>query len=406
MKIFIMNAHWNNRGDEAAVRAMIDELLREIPDARITVHIWVSRKVYQFPYKSKNVKYIYETYKAMKEAVFFRLLFGCFIKCSFPADAEFCHALKEADLVIYAPGGADISDNNLKIEMNNLIRLLYAKRLKKPYLFYAPSMGPFQIRWRNLIRRYVLKHSQLICVREPLSAGYIKDLRIKNDVYVTLDSAFQNDINSEECAKILEADQKLNLFLNNHDKIIGITITDLMWSVLYKNDRKLSVTIRDTFKRFIQEMIQQGYSILFIPQLFGEQNDSRYMKSFTKDNCFVLSDRYDCFFQQYLISRLYCVIGMRYHSNIFAAKMGTPFISISYQEKMRGFMKKEKLESYCLDIHELSFARLTEKFNLLDSNYQDYKQYLKDNRGKLKAEAQRTTRYVCKYINEGNLRNL
>ena len=44
----------------------------------------------------------------------------------------------------------------------------------------------------------------------------------------------------------------------------------------------------------------------------------------------------------------YAIIGMRYHSNIFSAKAGTPFISISYEQKMAGFMNKMNLEKYCI----------------------------------------------------------
>lgn len=64
---------------------------------------------------------------------------------------------------------------------------------------------------------------------------------------------------------------------------------------------------------------------------------------FDEDNYFVIcsdDEKYDTYFQQYVIGCMYAVIGMRYHSNIFSAKMGTPFISISYEQKMQGFMKK------------------------------------------------------------------
>ena len=37
MKIVIINCHWDNRGDEAAIRAMIDELRVKYPSADIYV---------------------------------------------------------------------------------------------------------------------------------------------------------------------------------------------------------------------------------------------------------------------------------------------------------------------------------------------------------------------------------
>lgn len=39
MNIFVIHAHTANRGDEAAVKAMIDEILRAKPDTKITIAI-------------------------------------------------------------------------------------------------------------------------------------------------------------------------------------------------------------------------------------------------------------------------------------------------------------------------------------------------------------------------------
>ena len=51
MKIFIINAHWYNRGDEAALRAMVDELVLTYPNAEIKIHMIGSGEF--FPYKGK-----------------------------------------------------------------------------------------------------------------------------------------------------------------------------------------------------------------------------------------------------------------------------------------------------------------------------------------------------------------
>ena len=96
---------------------------------------------------------------------------------------------------------------------------------------------------------------------------------------------------------------------------------------------------------------------------------------FDEENYFVIcsdDEKYDTYFQQYVIGCMYAVIGMRYHSNIFSAKMGTPFISISYEQKMQGFMKKKK-------------------FSILTDNYDEYKKYLISVHEKMKKESYETT---------------
>jgi len=89
-------------------------------------------------------------------------------------------------------------------------------------------------------------------------------------------------------------------------------------------------------------------------------------------------DTYDTYFQQYIISKLYAVEGMRYHSNIFSAKVGTPFIPVVYEEKMEGFIDMAGLNEYSISLDELSFEKLEEKFEKLNSNYDEVKKMFKD----------------------------
>ena len=129
------------------------------------------------------------------------------------------------------------------------------------------------------------------------------------------------------------------------------------------------------------------------------------MSDFSIENCFVVDDNYDCYFQQYLISKLYAVVGMRYHSNIFSAKMGTPFVSVAYEQKMKGFMKKIQQEKYCIDISDLSFELLKDKFEILVKNYVDYKNLLMEQREYRRLESYKTTELVTKLIAELNIKN-
>lgn len=56
----------------------------------------------------------------------------------------------------------------------------------------------------------------------------------------------------------------------------------------------------------------------------------------------------------------------------FSAKQLTPFISITYEQKMLGFMKESGLEEYCIDVNELNADILWKKFNHLVENYNEY----------------------------------
>ena len=54
MNILVINAHWNNRGDESAIRAMTDRLLERYPDSKIKIHS--DFNFLQFPLNDKRIE--------------------------------------------------------------------------------------------------------------------------------------------------------------------------------------------------------------------------------------------------------------------------------------------------------------------------------------------------------------
>lgn len=400
MKIVIINCHWDNRGDEAAIRAMIDELQIKYPAA----DIYVQRALGEFGNfpQNEHVKVLPPfPIGGKKRRIQEQISIETKGKINLTSGAKaFYKAINGADIVLHAPGGPSIGDIYLPQETIKLRRLLAIKKAGVPYAFYAPSMGPFKNAERNPVRKEILEGAALICLREDISEKMVKEFVPSTHPVVTLDSAFQHDINIEENKKRLNEYTELRDFISDGQNVIGITITDLQWNLLYKGDGKTKENIRKTFTAFIQKITGEGYKVLFIPQLFGEANDYDYMKSFAIQNCYVMSDKDDCYFQQFIISKIKAVVGMRYHSNIFSAKMGTPFVSVSYEQKMQGFMKKAGLLEYCLPIRELSANNLSDKFENMMGNYDEYKNILRIKKGEFKKESSKTTELVCQVLNQ------
>lgn len=400
MKIVIINCHWDNRGDEAAIRAMIDELRVKYPSA----DIYVQRALGEFGSfpENEHVKVLPPfPIGGKKRRIQEQISIETKGKINLTSGAKaFYKAINGADIVLHAPGGPSIGDIYMPQETIKLRRLLAVKKAGVPYAFYAPSMGPFKNAERNPVRKEILEGASLICLREDISAKMVKEFVPLTNPIVTLDSAFQHDIDINENEKKFNEYTELRDFVGNGQNVIGITITDLQWNSLYKGDGKTKENIRETFTEFIKKITGVGYKVLFIPQLFSEANDYVYMKSFAIQNCYVMSDKYDCYFQQFIISKIKAVVGMRYHSNIFSAKMGTPFVSVSYEQKMQGFMKKAGLWEYCLPISELSANSLSNKFEGMMSNYDEYKSLLAIKKAEFKKESSKTTELVCQILNK------
>lgn len=194
--------------------------------------------------------------------------------------------------------------------------------------------------------------------------------------------------------------QELIEFLGDK-KVVGVTITDLLWHPIHSKNEHLQEQIKTSFTALLENITSKGYKVIFIPQLFELGNDYALMEKYCiNSNCLVLSDQYDTYFQQFLISKLYAVVGMRYHSNIFSAKMGIPFVSVSYEQKMKGFMKKIDLLDYCIDIKELSGNKLIDRFNALEKNQNELRKYLSDKALELKFLSHKTIDIIEKSIDE------
>lgn len=401
MNILILHAHTANRGDEAAVKAMIDELLVVEPNLGIT--ICINGNTF-YPNMPPNVRQIGRMPKLHSKIalVEFYLFYATNGKlCFSSACKEFKKVLKSADLILHAPGGPSIGDIYSGVENLYLLRLDLARKLGIPYMFYAPSMGPFKSEQHNSLRRKVLLSAQKIILRDPISVEYLKDFLPEIKVDQAMDSALQHDINISENKAKYEGYSELRDFIENHKKCIGITITDLKWHPKHKLTNIVNI-IPKTFQKFIDKKIEEGYGIVYIPQLYGANDDTTLMCGFMRENHTFMIDasqeQYDSYFQQYVIGKLYAVVGMRYHSNIFSAKMGTPFVSVSYEQKMKGFMKSIGLEEYCLDIKELSENKLNNKFSALVNSYDDYKGQLEEKHEFLKQESYKSTKAVFQIL--------
>lgn len=382
--ILIINAHWNNRGDEAALRSLIDSLLEQGHTIKVQIQ---SPTVKRFPYK--NVEYTSE-YPRLRTLPGFLISIWTGFHVVPSSGKRLIEMMKEADLIIHAPGGPSIGDIYGIKEYNYLYKFIAAQKMGKPYVFCAPSAGPFKKNFRNGLRRKVYRNANAIILREQISQGFLNELLPDNKSVVTCDMALRNDIDLVSEEKKLNANAELKTFIES-GKVVGITITDLLWHPIHSKNEKLQDAIKNSFTAFLKYLTDNGYKTIFIPQLFGTGNDYKLMSKYCiNDQCYVLSDQYDTYFQQYLISKLYAVVGMRYHSNIFSAKMNTPFISISYEQKMKGFVKKIDLMDYCIDINELSKQSIVEKFKMLEENRDSYKEYLTGKSKEMKVLAQQT----------------
>lgn len=375
MHIVIVNAHWNNRGDEAAHRALWEELQHIYPKCRITVMFKDRKTISWFP-ELENVNYFSCQFNAASWDIWLTALtLGVLGKDRLLKKAV--QTLRTADLIIYPPGGSVINDRFFwSKQMEYLLPFICARFYRTPMFVAAPSIGPFTKR-RN-IRTWLLKTPKVFCVRESISKRYLEHIGIRKNIHVTMDLAFMNRVDIEDNKRKLADYPDMETFLQKHEKTIGMTISDFKWHVKHGENRDLKQRLESSFQQMIDYLTDREFGVLLIPQLFGNQNDVTLLKTFSKnEHVMVMSDEPDAHFQQYIISKLYAVVGMRYHCNIFAAKAGTPFIAVTYEEKMSGFLDMAGLQDYSIPLEEVSKERLLSRFHVMENNYEDLREKLK-----------------------------
>lgn len=411
LNILIINAHWNNRGDEAAIRAMIDSFRSNLPINNMKI-MMISQNVTQFPYADIELVDLYPSYKKKISSILaygadlFLTLFT-FGNIAFTKQGkEYIRAVNDTDVVIHAPGGPSIGDlycgKYCHIETSYLHRLLIPILKSKPIFFYAPSMGPFSGILRNNIRKFVLKRANGLIVREEISSKYLKE-QLGLDSYVTIDSALQNDIQGDYINKYDNISEILDIIEN--EKVVGMTITDLKWHPVYRSYNGLHEKIMHALSDLISHLIDKGYVLLLIPQLFGEQEDREkplleHLHRINEEKIFIFPSNVDSYGQQAIISKLFCIIGMRYHPNIFAAKGNVPSICIYYEHKAKGFMEKLGLRNLVINVEDISASRIIEKFTYLEGNYNQIKEGIKKRIPQLKELSNTTTEIIIRNLTD------
>jgi colanic acid/amylovoran biosynthesis protein len=389
LNITIANAHWNNRGDEAAHRALWAALVERYPGCKLTILFKDRKAITWFP-PVPGARYVSAQFDADAWDIWTAAITrGRLGKNRVLKDT--IRILSQSDLIVYAPGGSVISDRFFwRKQLEYLTPFLCARLCGVPIYVAAPSMGPYDSQRKRLMRRWLLRTPIAFCVRESLSRRHLEAIGVVEKVEVTADLAFMGVVNTEAAERQISESATLRSFFSSYSRVIGITITDLQWHVELRKIPALKERIETTFQKMISSLLRRGYGVLLIPQLFGNQNDFDDLKHFSRDGVHVLDPAFDSNTQQQIISKLYALIGMRYHSNLFAAKMGIPFVAIIYEEKMTGFIDAANLRDYAIPVQQISYETLMEKFAVLESNYEAFREHLVTMLPEWKARAERT----------------
>ncbi len=280
-------------------------------------------------FNKSDIYFTSANFNSRKKAIyFFPSGFKSFLKFYFTINGwRSISRIWNSDLIIFGGGGLFNDDERISIWIW-FMQFLGFYILRKEVFIIGQSVGPLKHKISKILVKFVFKNSKFISVRDQNSVSILNDLGIGN-VNNFSDAAFA-----------LSYDFKKNI--NISDEIL-ITFRDWDFDVQFKRE------YFDLLKK-----LSASNSLSFIPFQVGKYSDflafNNYINGFEEKIRINQLNPEDFNQAIQMIGRRRILIGMRLHSIIFAIITNTPFIAISYSNKVKDFVESIGFSKYCIDV--------------------------------------------------------
>ncbi len=416
VKILLFYAWGNeNAGDKALALGTIESLRQCFPSAKIEVVSIFEKRNDSFETSRKYITDRYPDIRMLPNSLLlghklgdskivklFRrilLVFGfccpLILKYVYKGSAVY-NALLESDIVLLNGGHlifwSDRMGEKQAIMKRYILPFVLARRLKKRYILLAQSFGPFEFNKRNylfyLIIKYVIAGASSISVRDSSSLSHLKMLMGRTDgVRRVLDSAFflaERD------------DSNTSLILKRHSLIpkgfLAITVRLSKRGSQKNLDAELFESYANKIVQFIELWtMNQSIPIVFVCQVPKDVEDTGFILSKLseeqRNKCVVIKENLSPEVLISLYANATALIGMRFHSLVFALSANIPVIGLYYYDigpKIKGIMSDLGYPEYAFCIDDISSDRLYHSVSNLLTDVHDLSKKLEDRISSLK----------------------
>lgn len=357
---------FKNSGDDALLKAIVDDLKRNIESPNIVV-------------LSSNPK---ETMQRYRVKAINRLNAAKIVK-----------HMKKAGLLI-SGGGTLIQDSTSTQSLIYYLTVIKsAVKHGVKVMLYSNGIGP--LNGRSNIRRAkrCLDRVDLITLRDPAALAALGEIGVtKPPTAVTADPVFGMPAPDREFGREL-----LRRFGVPDDA-----------------ERVMSVSVRRTgatdqgFERAIAEACdyaaeKYGCYTVFLPmQSNRDEGISRSIMAKMKSKASVIDTRLEVDEMTAAAAASDICLGMRLHSLIYATCANVPIIGLAYDPKIKSFMDYSGQE-LCLDTDSISAAALSAMIDHCFEHYDEIKERLAASYGFLKGKAELNGRLAAQLYKEGSV---
>jgi len=368
--VLIVNQHGDNRGDEAAMQAMMNSLADRLGNVCYSlIHQFRDADLpVRFQHQVSRHSMLLSVPDAARLVTFAALRrLGISMKWLLSgATRPMVTAYEQADLVISAPGGPYFGDIYRGHEVVHWFFIWLGSIYRRPLFLYAPSAGPFRTPVLNSIRRWLFAKFDVVCLRDATSAEYLRELcRDRCQPQVTADSALQQTLPPLGRSEYFTGERAplADRFL--------VAVSALKFRYAGKdNVAEHQEAYKQTMARAIRHVAdQRDAHFLLIPQLFGRfHSDVPYLEQLAamfpaEVSWEIVDSACDSDMQRGIFAMCDLCIASRYHPQVFAAAAAVPGVCIYYEHKSLDLMQRLNMERFALDINTLNADDLCAALN-------------------------------------------
>jgi polysaccharide pyruvyl transferase CsaB len=377
LKSIIISGYFgfDNCGDEAILLAMIQEFSRYFPKEKIIV-------LSQNPRKTEKLYQINAIHRLNPFLIICRIM--------------------RSSIFISGGGGLlqDVSGKGYSVFY--YLSLLYLARLfNVPSVIYAQGVGPIEKSINRKLIKWALSKVNLIMVRDEQSKKLLQEIGIKNkSITVNADPSFL--LKKKELSELI----KIKYRLNNQ----GVSDEKMKIGIVVRNCKEIGQDYDNKIEQFakISDHLIKEYraNLFFIP--FQIHTDLPFIEEIIKKMKFVSAE---CIEEELspdqmlsLYSKISLIIGMRFHSIVFATMMNKPFLAIDYDPKVKYFVNSLDIPELLINLNQLTVKIIDNKLKYIRINKERIQSSLYEKKEQFEQKAYCNTQQLYQLIIENCFR--
>lgn len=353
-----------NTGDEAILKAIVDNLRSELDNPDITVFSLSPEKTSQ----EHQVKSVYRGWRHENK--------------------QKVKALREADLLISGGGGLLQDTYPTKFLFGPLpyylLIVFLAKLCGTKVMFFSQGIGPVTSTWGKILMKVFANMANFVTVRDQYSKDYLHSLGVKRpETVVTADIVFAFQGTEDNSAYD-------SLGLDGSERIVAVAPRP--W---FEQEEEYINKLAWTLDRLIE---QRNVTPVFVPMEppYDTNVSKRIIEKMEHgDKTKLLGDHFtpNQFYQ--FIGKADVTIALRLHALIFSALSNVPHIGLSYDRKVESFLKRSGMWKHSFTLEEFNGEELLGSALYSLDNSVEVKQMMEPNVEALRQEAKRNV-YLLK----------